>query len=185
MRWPSHAYTRPALQDYGEALGRWWAVLVIAVAQFHGALTGGIALGILRGLAVVPALWLLGPLAWPYLRLRLRHHRRIFRHPSVSMPPDDYRLPVWTLAGFAAMMAATCVVFQAFDYLQMPWLEFRLVGILLVLVAASWELWIFYALELERRHQQMSAAGLPPRAVSLLRRVEGRSSQVTRSREYH
>jgi hypothetical protein len=89
------------------------------------------------------------------------------------------------LTGFAAVMAAVCAVFQVLSYLPMPWLEFRLVGILLVLVAANWELWIFYALALERRHQRMSAAGLPPRAVSLLRRIEGRSSQAARSREYH
>lgn len=174
MRWPPSAYTRPALQDYGEALGRWWAVLTIAVAQFHGAVAGGLYLAVLRGLAVVPALWLLGPLAWPYLRLRLRHHRRVFNHPEVAMPRDSYRLPAGVLAGFAAVLAAVCAVAQLLGEVRMPWSEFGLAAVLMVLVMGGWELWIFYALELERRHERACAAGLPNRTVRLLRRVEGR-----------
>lgn len=161
-------------RDYFAMLGRWWAALTVVVAVVHGAAAGGPALAVLHGLAVLPALWLLGPLAGPYLRARLRQHRRLFGHPSVVTPPDDYRLPATMLIVLVAVIVATCATTQALGLVRASGLEFVLAGAPLGLVAASWELWIFYALRAERRHDQACAVGLPSRTVRRLRRLEGR-----------
>ena len=174
MSWLPPAHAQPPARAYAAALERWWALLVIAVAVLHGAVADGPERGVLHGLAALPALWLLDPLAPMYLRARLRQHRRIFGYLGVATPREDYRLPAWVLVGHAVLLAGACAAAQGSGAVRAPWLAFALLAMLVALVLASEELWIFYALRAEARHERMRAAGLPSRTVALLRRLEGR-----------
>ena len=171
MTWPAATYQRPALADYGKALGRWWALLILAVAAVNGAvLGGGPASGVLRGLAMLPAIWLVGPLGWPCVRTYLRFHRRHFGEQERLPHAENWRLPMRVL-GIHSLVMIVVMLGSGFETPA----EFFPVIVMLILAASGWLLWIFWALEAERRHIRLAAAGLPHSySVRLLRRIEGR-----------
>jgi hypothetical protein len=176
VSWPASTYLRPAVADYGKAITQLWALSVIAVAELYGSVRGGPYQGILNGLMVLPAIWALGPLGWPWLRWRLRWHRRLFRLPPVPPVPEHWRLPAAMLGGYAALLTGISVLGFWLAEISMPWWAPLLSATLLAaLVLSGWEIWIFYAFEQERRYELAAPASLPHRrAVRLLRLVEGR-----------
>lgn len=166
MTWSRRSYAQPSLADYGRALGRWWALLVIGVAAINGAVLAGPYFGILRGLAMVPAIWLAGPMGWPLLRADARRQRR-------EAPPsraENWRLPAGVFAGYLVVMAAVMAAAGG----RAAWFEFVPMVMMAALVVAGGLLWVPYALERERRHELTFPGATPPFAVRLLRDVEDR-----------
>lgn len=177
MSWPRAAYTHPAVADYGRALRQWWALTAIAVFEMVGVVRGGPYRALLDGLLVVPVIWALGPAGWPWLRWRLRGCRKRLGLPPVPTPAGDWRLPAGMLAGFAVLLGGISAWWHTLDArVAAPWWWLNGMAMLLAVTLVGGELWLRWALRLERRHEQRSAATVPPyRSVRLLRAVEGRA----------
>lgn len=182
MSWSASTYARPTGGDYVRALFRPWALLLVATAEMFGQVRGGPYQAILCGLALLPVIWMLGPAGWPWLRMRLRHHRRIFGLPAVEMPRNNWQLPAVVALNYLVGLGGLATVFHLMGKVVSPWWWLTFAGLLLLMVLLGEEVWIFYALESERRHERLAAAAIPHRrAVRLLRLIEGRAWHLAAS----